>query len=82
MVLGDTAYDVSPPPEGKQSSAKGRAQGIALEFGKGRVVVLGEAAMLTAQIAGPRNRKMGMNAPNNDDRQLALNIMHWLSRVM
>lgn len=82
MILGDTAYDESPPPERKKSPATGRAQGIALEFGKGRVVVLGEAAMLTAQIAGPRNRPMGMSAPNNDDRQLALNIMHWLSRVM
>jgi hypothetical protein len=27
-------------------------------------------------------RPMGMNAPNNDDRQLALNIVHWLSRLL
>ncbi len=60
--------------------AAGRAQGLALEVGKGRVVILGEAAMMTAQIAGD-GRPFGMNVPGNDDRKLALNIMHWLSRL-
>ena len=60
-------------------SAAGRAQGIAFKFGKGRVVVLGEAAMMSAQLAGPEKRRMGMNMPGSDNRQLALNIMHWLS---
>jgi hypothetical protein len=81
MLLGDTAVDVA-RPSGKQSSAAGKSQGLALDFGKGRVVVLGEAAMLSAQLAGPRGRPMGMNAPGIDDRQLALNIMHWLSRLL
>jgi hypothetical protein len=61
-------------------SASGQAQGIAMEFGKGRVVILGEAAMLTAQIAN--DKKFGMNVPGNDNKQLALNIMHWLSRAL
>ena len=81
MRLGDTAIDVS-RPDGKQTSAAGKCQGLAMEFGKGRVVVLGEAAMLSAQLAGPRRRPMGMNAPGIDNRQLALNIMHWLSREL
>jgi hypothetical protein len=81
MKLADTAVDVS-RPDGKQSSAAGKCQGLAMEFGKGRLVVLGEAAMLSAQLAGPRKRPMGMNAPGTDDRQLALNLMHWLSRVL
>lgn len=55
----------------------GRCQGLAVTFGKGRVVVLGEAAMLTAQIDD--GKKFGMNVPGNDNRQFALNIMHWLS---
>jgi hypothetical protein len=38
--------------------------------------------MMTAQVVGPNKAAMGMNAPNNDDRQLALNIMHWLSRLL
>jgi len=55
----------------------GKAQGLALECSQGRVVVLGEAAMLTAQVA--EGEPFGMNTPGNDNRQLALNIMHWLS---
>jgi hypothetical protein len=81
MLLSDTAEDMS-RPDGKLTSAAGRSQGLAMEFGKGRVVVLGEAAMLSAQLAGPRKRPMGMNAPGIDNRQLALNIMHWLSRKL
>jgi hypothetical protein len=56
----------------------GAAQGLALEYGQGRAVVLGEAGMLTAQVA--KGEPFGMNLPGNDNRQLALNIMHWLSR--
>ncbi len=61
-------------------SAAGRSQAIALEYGKGRVVVLGEAAMMTAQVAD--KEKFGMNVPGIDNRQFALNIMHWLSRLL
>jgi hypothetical protein len=85
MKLADTAVDLTPAPrggEGKQSSAARRAQGIAFKLGKGRVVVLGEAGMLSAQIAGPQKIKFGMNRPGIDNRQLALNIMHWLSRLI
>ena len=60
-------------------SAAGRAQALALKFGKGRVVVQGEAAMLSAQISGTEKRRMGMNVPGNDNKQYALNVMHWLS---
>jgi hypothetical protein len=69
----------------KSVSAGGQSQGLALECGKGRVVVLGEAAQLSAQLTGlertPHNM-MGMNVPGNDNRQLALNIMHWLSGLL
>lgn len=85
MKLADTAVDSVPTGHGnerKQVSAAGRAQGIAFKFGKGRVVVLGEAAMMSAQLAGPRKMKFGMNHPGLDNRQLALNIMHWLSGVL
>lgn len=93
LMLADTAMDVLPPtapqptspdqaaPDHKQVSAAGRAQGIAIVLSKGRVVVLGEAAMLTAQIA-PRGFRFGMNLPGYDNRQLALNIMHWLSGLL
>lgn len=55
----------------------GGAQGLAMEVGAGRVVVLGEAAMLTAQVY--RGEHFGLNAPGNDNQQFALNVMHWLA---
>ena len=65
-------------------SAVGWSQGVALELGKGRVVVMGEAGMFSAQILrSPQtpDLKFGMNRPGNDDRQFALNVLHWLSRA-
>lgn len=82
LKLGDTAADAMPGVNTNPASAAGRAQGIAMSFGKGRVVVLGEAAMLSAQLAGPNKMAFGMNRPGIDNRQLALNIMHWLSGLL
>jgi hypothetical protein len=64
----------------KSTPATGRSQGLALAFGQGRVVVLGEAAQLSAQVAGLE--PFGMNLPGIDNRQMALNIMHWLSGLL
>lgn len=83
MKLADTARDRMARSDTETVSAAGRAQGIALKFGKGRVIVLGEAAMLSAQISDrPDHLRFGMNRPGIDNRQLALNIMHWLSRAL
>lgn len=79
LRLGDGAVDM-PVGDGQPTSAKGRAQGVAFPLGKGRVVVMGEAAELSAQIAG--GEKFGMNVPGIDNRQFALNIMHWLSGML
>jgi hypothetical protein len=62
--------------------AAGAAQGLALEHGKGRVVVIGDGAMLTAQLHRFDGRPIGMNVQGYDNRQLALNIMHWLTRLL
>lgn len=80
LNLPGTAVDTFPQTKTTQSAA-GRVQGLAMKFGKGRVVVLGEAGMLSAQIDN-KGRVFGMNYPNTDNRQLALNIMHWLSRLL
>ncbi|HEX4145938.1 MAG TPA: hypothetical protein VHY91_20725 [Pirellulales bacterium] len=77
LRLADTAFDAG--PRGKVSAAR-RAQGLALRHGKGRVVMMGEAAELTAQVAG--DDRFGMNVPGCDNRQLALNIMHWLAGLL
>jgi hypothetical protein len=82
LKLSDAATD-SPSYQAQTSvSAAGRAQAVALRFGKGRVLVQGEAAMLSAQVSGPENHRMGMNVPGNDNRQYALNLMHWLSGLL
>jgi hypothetical protein len=80
LKFSDTAMDVG---RSKKVSAAGRAQGVAFKFGKGRVVVMGEAGDLSAQIYGADPvSKMGMNVPGCDNRQLALNIVHWLSGLI
>ncbi|MEO8575766.1 MAG: hypothetical protein ABI556_03660 [Gemmatimonadales bacterium] len=81
LLLGDSAVDyVGTPPELHATSANGRSQGLALVIGRGRVVVLAEAGMLTAQV-DDKGSKFGMQLPGNDNQQLALNIAHWLSRL-
>ena len=82
LKLSDTAKDSPDRNTDTSVSAAGRAQAIAFKFGKGRVVVQGEAAMLSAQISGSEKSKMGMNVPGNDNRQYALNLMHWLSGLL
>ena len=81
LSMSDTALDVDRKTK-KEVSALGRSQGLSMRFGKGRVVILGEAAMMTAQKAGTANLKFGMNRAGNDNKQLALNIMHWLSGLL
>ena len=80
LPLGPKSFDIL--PTGGEIPGADRAQGVALELGRGRVVVLGEAAMLTAQVTGRAAVRFGMNLPGNDDRQLALNIIHWLARTI
>lgn len=63
------------------------AQALAFPYGEGRVVVLGEAGMLSAQLIrfpeadGRPDRRFGMNvAPGN--AQFGLNILHWLTDLL
>lgn len=77
LKLPDTSEKKLTEP-GKTDSAA-RAQAIAFRLGKGRVVMLGDAAMLSAQVRGADNKPFGMNLPDIDNRHLVLNIMHWLS---
>ena len=55
-------------------------QGALVRHGKGRVAAFGEAAMFSAQLAGPEQRPMGMNEPAaGQNYRFALNLMHWLT---
>ena len=61
--------------DGKPISAAGRAQGVAFAFGKGRVVVLGEAAELSAQVVGTaavRDERAGPRQPPDGPQHHAL----------
>jgi hypothetical protein len=77
-------YPWSTSPDDAFRSAANLAQGVALEFGQGRVVVLGEAGMLTSQVAKAPGREFhfGLDWPGSDNRQLALNIAHWLTHAL
>lgn len=80
----------------KKALIPGQFQGAAFGYGKGRVVVLGEAAMLTAQISKlgfsrkkgkevmplQKKRGMGMYPHDNDNKQFLLNLMHYLSGLL
>jgi hypothetical protein len=57
----------------------GRMQAAAMEYGKGRVFVSGEAAMFTSQTA-PGGISVGMTSPEAaGNLQFLRNIMSWLS---
>lgn len=89
FLLLDTSYTILLPQRAWEfrddtPSVSGRDHvvGVSLEFGKGRIVVMGEAAMMTAQLAGPHPQKVGMNHPQaTQNPQLLLNIIHWLDRL-
>lgn len=87
-AAGATAAEGRSGPLDDTMSLAGRVQGMALPFGKGRLVALGEAGMFSAQSvifpAGSpqQNFKFGMNLPGTDNQQFALNVMHWLSGAL
>ncbi|MFT3807246.1 hypothetical protein [Arenimonas sp.] len=57
----------------------GWLQGAVMPVGQGRAAFFGEAAMFSAQLAGPQKQPMGMNAPEAErNGQFVLNLMHWL----
>ncbi len=70
--------------------AYGRAQAIAFKLGKGRVVVLGDAAMFGAQLVlgqqakrmGKDALRLGLNRDDLDNEQLALNVVRWLAGAL
>jgi hypothetical protein len=67
LRFSDSATDAIGPARTRRSAA-GRNQGLALPFGEGRVVFLGEAAMLT-----------NIDQPAVQNRQFAINVVRWLA---
>ncbi len=78
VVHPDTAWQFS-PGSGRESG-RGALQGAAIEVGRGRVAVFGEAAMFSAQLAGPNRVPVGMNQPAApQNAPFLLNVVHWLA---
>jgi len=62
-------------------SVAGWLQGGTRKLDQGRVAILGEAAMCTAQLEG--TVPDGMNSPQaSQNAQFCLNVMHWLSGLL
>jgi hypothetical protein len=77
LMLSDTAWVFNDRTVYKPIG--GWSQVAFMEYGKGRVVMSGEAAMFTAQLAGPQQVRVGMNSPYAANNfQLLLNIIRWL----
>jgi len=80
-LMPDTAWNFS--DDTPQISVVGWSQGAVTKFGEGRIALWGEAAMFSAQIAGEKKIKVGMNSPQaHYNYQLLLNIVHWLDRLI
>jgi hypothetical protein len=61
---------------------EGWLPGAAVEAGRGRAVILGEAAMFAAQLVGPRQQPVGLNSSlGAGNLQFLLNTVRWLSRA-
>lgn len=70
-------------PDTRLEAVGGWSQGAVLEVGKGRAAFFGEAAMFSAQIAGPKRQPMGMNGLGAEqNHRLVLNVLHWLSGLL
>ena len=76
LRLADTAVDrewVRETKAFRQLSARGRAQAVAVEHGKGRAVVLGEAGVFA-------DGEDGIDHKGSDNRRFGLNVARWLAR--
>jgi hypothetical protein len=61
----------------------GWLQGATRTMGRGRVGLFGEAAMFSAQVAGPNRSPMGMNAPGAEQNaRFVLNVLRWLAGML
>lgn len=79
LLFPDAAWDFTESTT--VTDSKGYFQGAYMQYGKGKIVVMGEAAMFSAQLAGPEKARVGMNHPAaRQNAQFLLNIIHWLDQ--
>jgi hypothetical protein len=76
-LLGSTARTTLDGP----FPTRGNCQAAAVAVGRGRVVVFGEAGVLTAQV-DEEGRRFGLDWPGSHNRRLALNAVRWLGGAL
>jgi hypothetical protein len=85
LRLGPAATNVQYNNGAPPGQTARRAQAAAFRFGEGRVVMLADTNTVAAQVAevtpGSQMRT-GMGYAGVDNRQLLLNIVHWLSGLL
>ena len=80
LLLPQTAWNFT--ENSTSIPARNLAQGAYMSYGKGRLVVFGEAAMFSAQIQRDSIR-MGMNAKTAfQNPQFLLHVIHWLDHPL
>ena len=74
-------------PQISEPAGADAVHAVALQRGRGRVVIIGEAAALTAQVitgdaakaAGVTELRVGLSREGIDNKQFTLNIVRWLA---
>ncbi|HEX9760126.1 MAG TPA: hypothetical protein VGA40_04365 [Candidatus Acidoferrales bacterium] len=76
-------FEDLPSDQWPRFSISGWLHAASRRLGKGRVVLLGEAAMCTAQVAGREREPMGMNHPAAaQNAQFCISTVRWLSGLL
>lgn len=79
MKMPQTAWEFK--KDTPMFSAENYIQGAYMNYGKGRIVVFGEAAMFTAQLQG--KDKVGMNQKSaSQNVKFLLNVFHWFDGLL
>jgi hypothetical protein len=83
LMLSGTAYELKRPggTSDDRTPVPGLAQALAMYHGRGKVVVLGDADVITSQVreAGKINDRIGLQWYNSDNEFFARRIIGWLA---
>lgn len=78
QLLPEKAWQFT--PRTRRFAVDGWLQGAVKHSGRGRAAFFGEAAMFSAQLAGPQREPVGMNSPGAEqNHRFVLNLLHWLT---
>jgi hypothetical protein len=83
LIFSGTAYELGSATAGPEDRrpVPGLAQALAIYHGRGKVVVLGDADVITSRLRSSAglNDRVGLHWPNSDNELFARRIMAWLS---